>query len=254
MTKIVRLGLNRFVNVLVERHAERISNVQSRLLPSKQGAGLGYLRISEFSERTREEVEEAIATMRRQVFERDTYGTDTKDTSARPRGGRTAAAPLQGLVIDVRGNPGGPIGSAFDVASLFLGSGTILSRTCTHREKENGLDKDPGSLRAANSRELKKLLRRCEVHRSLNTRPNKDTSLLLVMDGYTASASEIMIAALTANKRAVSLGTPTKGKNVAQALVQMSDGSGLAFTIREYLDPRAALWGMDAFLIYPCMN
>ena len=39
------------------------------------------------------------------------------------------------------------------------------------------------------------------------------------------------------------MGSPTKGKNVAQALVQMSDGSGLAFTIREYLDPRGGYMG-----------
>ena len=63
------------------------------------------------------------------------------------------------------------------------------------------------------------------------------------MDRHTASASEIMIAALVTNKRAVSMGTSTRGKNVAQALVQMSDGSGLAFTIREYLDPQGGFMG-----------
>ena len=90
---------------------------------------------------------------------------------------------------------------------------------------------------------IKRLLRSAESHCSLNKNPNKDTSLLLLMDQTTASASEIMIAALSCAKRAVTLGECTKGKNVAQALVQMSDGSGLAFTIREYLDPHGGYMG-----------
>ncbi len=231
---------SRSMNVVVERHAELISNVHSRLLPSRQGTSVGYLSIAEFSEKTRQEVEDAIASMQRQVVERAECEKGTTGGT-----GRAGDAPphLRGLVIDLRGNPGGPIGSAFDLASLFLGSGTILSRTCTHRERKSDLDGDMVLSDAVEQKELKKMLRQSEAHKSLNTRPNKKTNLLLVMDRHTASASEIMIAALTTNKRAVSMGTPTKGKNVAQALVQMSDGSGLAFTIREYRDPKGGFMG-----------
>ena len=244
-------------SVVVQRHAEIISNVKSELLSSAQGAGLGYLAIDEFTEKTREEVERALKTMKEAVKARD--------------GDRQS---LNALVIDLRGNPGGPIGSAFDVASLFLGSGTILSRTCTHRERESLLgristrlwrsrnrrrirgeedeqekgtghtvEKGARQARDDDPERIKRLLRTAETHSSLNSLPDRHTSLLLLMDDATASASEIMIAALACTGRAETMGTRTKGKNVAQALVQMSDGSGLAFTIREYLDPLGGYMG-----------
>jgi C-terminal processing protease CtpA/Prc len=239
--------------VIVERFAETICNVRADLLPVSQGSAVGYMSIREFSEKTREEVSDALLRVRQQANERDN-------------------SPLQALVIDLRGNPGGPIGSAFDVAAMFLGSGTVLSRTCTHRDRHsvvggvldrflriNNKDKGKGEDSTAQIEEgalmvprqessddparLKELLRSSETHRSLNKRPDERTKLLLLMDGSTASASEIMIAALSCHSRAVTMGSTTKGKNVAQALVQMSDGSGLAFTIREYLDPLGGYMG-----------
>lgn len=243
--------------VVVQRHAELISNVQARVLPASQGSGLGYMAIDEFTEKTREEVEAALQGMKREIQTRDGDGDREGEG-------------LKGLVVDLRGNPGGPIGSAFDVASLFLGSGTVLSRTCTHREKQGSgflgrfkRGKDTGRGRgegeggdlpltlAAGSQatktddpeRIKRLLKSAECHSSLNPVPDQQVSLLLLMDASTASASEIMIAALSCHGRALTMGSPTKGKNVAQALVQMSDGSGLAFTIREYLDPRGGYMG-----------
>ena len=61
---------------------------------------------------------------------------------------------------------------------------------------------------------------------------------MLLSDARTASASEILMEALVDNDRAVSFGDKTVGKNVAQAVMSLSDGSGLCFTVREFFTPK----------------
>jgi hypothetical protein len=77
-----------------------------------------------------------------------------------------------------------------------------------------------------------------EKHTCINHNPNKKTSLLLLTDSATASASEILVASLCEHERAESMGRTTVGKNLAQAIMVLSDGSGLAFTVAEYLTPK----------------
>jgi carboxyl-terminal processing protease len=106
---------------------------------------------------------------------------------------------------------------ALDVASLFLPAGRVVIRMSV-----NG---------------------RVEQHRSLNRRADQRTSLLLLTDHRTASASEILLEALCDNSRAQSMGTRTVGKNVAQAILGLSDGSGLCFTVREFFSPSGRFMG-----------
>ena len=75
------------------------------------------------------------------------------------------------------------------------------------------------------------------MHYSMNGNADVSTPLLVLTDTRTASASEIVAAALRDNGRAVLLGTRTLGKNVAQAIMVLSSGSGLSFTIRSYVSP-----------------
>jgi carboxyl-terminal processing protease len=103
---------------------------------------------------------------------------------------------MKGLIIDLRGNPGGPLVSALDIASIFLPNRAILTQ----------LSIDDGH-------------RRIERFYSTNRRPDMTTKLLLLCDEYTASASEILIEALCDNGRAVSMGKKTVGKNKAQVIL-----------------------------------
>jgi len=100
---------------------------------------------------------------------------------------------MKGLIIDLRGNPGGPLVSALDVASMFLSNRAILTQLSI-----NG---------------------RVEKYYSSNRRPDVSMKLLLLCDEYTASASEILIEALCDNGRAISMGRKTVGKNKAQVMI-----------------------------------
>lgn len=186
----------------VTREAALLPRVRSHLLPPSQGAGLGYVAIDEFTDNTFFEVTSALSGLREALVARESGAA----------GGR-----LQGLVLDLRGNPGGPLGSALDVAALFLPYGSVLTQTCIRGRKER--------------------------HTSLNTAPDCSTPLLLLTDAETASASEILVASLCEGGRADSMGARTVGKNVAQAILMLSDGSGLAFTVREYLSPAGRSMG-----------
>lgn len=118
---------------------------------------------------------------------------------------------MNALIIDLRGNPGGPLLSALELAALFLPHGKIVTLMSSQGKTES--------------------------HKSLNRSSDRKTSLLLLSDESTASASEIFIAALQDHNRAKCMGSRTVGKNIAQAMMTLSDGSGVAFTVREYLSP-----------------
>ena len=126
------------------------------------------------------------------------------------------------LVLDLRGNLGGTLPAALDAASLFLKSGVEIMRLVT----SNG--GPPGSNGDRKRKE--------QTHRSSNASPLK-FPLLVLTDHRTASASEILVAALHDNERCVVVGTRTLGKDVAQAVVTLSDGSGVALTVRAFRTP-----------------
>lgn len=119
--------------------------------------------------------------------------------------------PMKALIIDLRDNPGGSLLPALDIASLFLRRGTLLMQV------------------GVSGRIIK--------HWSRNWFADKKLSLLLLTNARTASASEILVEALSDNERACTMGARTVGKNVMQAVVALSDGTGICFTIREFYSP-----------------
>lgn len=180
------------LDIVVNRKRMLTKKVKTKVLPETQGLGLGYLSIEEFTDNTLYEVTNAMEELDNSIY-------------------RGQKRHLKALIIDLRGNPGGPLPPALDLAALFLPRGKIITQMGIQGQ--------------------------CEIHKSLNPNPNRSLSLLVLADSNTASASEIFIASLQDNARAKCMGTRTVGKNVAQAMMMLSDGSGLAFTVREYHSP-----------------
>jgi carboxyl-terminal processing protease len=118
----------------------------------------------------------------------------------------------RGLIIDLRRNPGGLLDQAVQISDLFLEQGVIVSTMGRNqKEKEVIYAKKAGTL------------------------PN--FPLIVLVDEYSASASEILAGALQDNKRALIMGHRTFGKGSVQSVVKLGDGSGLKLTVGRYYTP-----------------
>ncbi|MGF1541680.1 MAG: carboxyl-terminal processing protease CtpB [Pleurocapsa sp.] len=115
-----------------------------------------------------------------------------------------------GFILDLRGNPGGLLFSSVEIARMWMEKGAIVST----------IDRKGGNQKfSANGQALTNL------------------PLVVLVDGYSASASEILAGALKENQRATVVGTKTYGKGTVQSVHSLSDGSGLAVTIARYYPP-----------------
>ncbi|MEL6500145.1 MAG: carboxyl-terminal processing protease CtpB [Cyanobacteria bacterium J06623_1] len=119
-----------------------------------------------------------------------------------------------GFILDLRGNPGGLLFSSVEIARMWMEKGAIVSTI----DSKGGNEKF-----------------------SANGRALTDLPLVVLVDGYSASASEILAGALKENQRAKVVGSRTYGKGTVQSVHSLSDGSGLAVTIARYYPPS----GMD---------
>jgi len=119
---------------------------------------------------------------------------------------------LKGLVIDLRNNPGGLLSQAIDVSELFLDSGVIVST----KGRENA-----HNIQATAHRDKKQ----------------RNYPIIVLVNGGSASAAEIVAGALQDNKKAIILGTRTFGKGSVQSILPLSDGSGLRLTTARYYTP-----------------
>ncbi|EKV00888.1 C-terminal processing peptidase [Leptolyngbya sp. PCC 7375] len=117
---------------------------------------------------------------------------------------------VTGYVMDLRSNPGGLLYSSIDISRMWLSDGTIVSTV----NREGTVDENVASDRALT-----------------------DKPLVVLVDGGSASASEILSGALQDNNRAVLVGTKTFGKGLVQSVRGLGDGSGIAVTIAKYLTP-----------------
>ncbi|MEM6532435.1 MAG: S41 family peptidase [Myxococcota bacterium] len=122
------------------------------------------------------------------------------------------APPKTGLVLDLRGNPGGLFDEAVGMCDLFIDSGnvvTVMGRAGRQIEKENAHPE----------------------------RTMKDFPIAVLIDGGSASAAEIVAGCLKDRGRARLFGSKSYGKGSVQSIVDLSDGSGLKLTIARYLTP-----------------
>jgi len=117
---------------------------------------------------------------------------------------------VEGFVLDLRGNPGGLLQSSIEISRMWMNQGAIV-RTVDRKGHNEDI--------AANQTALTQL------------------PLVVLVDGNSASSSEILTGALKDNGRAVIVGSQTFGKALVQSVHSLSDGSGLAVTIAHYYTP-----------------
>ncbi|GAP94000.1 carboxyl-terminal processing protease CtpC [Leptolyngbya sp. NIES-2104] len=117
---------------------------------------------------------------------------------------------VNGYVLDLRSNPGGLLYASVDIARMWIPKGGIVSTV----DRQGVSDKEE-----ANNRAL------------------TDKPLVVLVDGGSASASEILSGAIQDNKRGTIIGTKTFGKGLVQSVRSLGDGSGMAVTIAKYLTP-----------------
>ena len=155
--------------------------------------GYGYVAISEFQERTGEDFERALKTL------------------AADNG-----APLSGLILDLRYNPGGLVDQAFRVADRFIGEGLSNGLIVTTKGR------DPSSQMS-----LTAIIGEKEPR----------YPMVVLINGGSASASEIVAGALQDHKRAVIMGTQSFGKGSVQTIISLKNGDGLKLTTARYYTP-----------------
>jgi carboxyl-terminal processing protease len=182
---VARKGWDEPHPIVLIRELIHVQAVETRLLEP----GVGYVRLKQFQERTDEEVLAGLTRLR-----------------ADSGGG------LNGLVLDLRGNPGGLLDQAVKVADLFLETGVIVSTV---------------------GRGGKKL----EEERAHEAGTWEGFPMVVLVNGGSASASEIVAGALQDNGRALVIGTQTFGKGSVQSVYELVDGSGLKLTIARYYTP-----------------
>lgn len=120
---------------------------------------------------------------------------------------------IKGLIIDVRNNPGGLLDQAVKISDMFLTEGTIVSTIGRNpNEKETVYAKKDGA--------------------------RTGFPIIILVNEFSASASEILAGALQDNNRAIVMGQRTFGKGSVQSIVKLGDGSGLKLTVARYYTPK----------------
>lgn len=183
---LFREGFSKPLELVLLRDRIQIRSVEAKLYPG----GIGYVRIKSFQEKTESFLTKALGELRQQNGQKD----------------------LSGLVLDLRGNPGGLLDQAVRVADRFLAQGEIV----TTRGRGG------------------KILDIETAHRA-GTEP--DYPMVILVDERSASASEVLAGALQDHGRAVVMGTTTFGKGSVQTVVDLDDGSGLKLTVARYYTP-----------------
>lgn len=185
MLTVIREGEDKPLSVEIERAVIKTTSVRSRILEDEYG----YVRISHFQTKTSEDMSKAIKKLKKEV------------------GGE-----LDGLVLDLRNNPGGVLSGARHVSDAFLDDGLIVYTD----------GREPGSkLRySATSGDL------------IDGAP-----LIILVNGGSASASEIVAGAIQDHGRGIIMGTKTFGKGSVQTIQDLPGGGAVKLTTARYYTP-----------------
>jgi carboxyl-terminal processing protease len=179
--EVERYGFDEPIAIKLVREVIRVQSVRQTSIDN-----LGYIRISQFSELTAEELDAALKTL--------------------------SAQRVRGLILDLRDNPGGVLDGAVAVGNRFIESGVIVST----------ISRDP---------------RQSRVYYASPASTVTHLPVVVLVNGNSASASEIVSGAIQDLRRGVVIGTKTYGKGSVQTVENLPDGSKIALTTARYFTP-----------------
>lgn len=182
---IVRDNVENPIDIPIVRGNVKIKSVKTTTLDN----GYLYIKITSFIENTSSDLDKAIKSFKAK------------------NGGK-----IEGILIDLRRNPGGLLEQAIRVSDLFIKEGVIVST----------IGRDPANK---------------EISYATKKAPYADVPLVVLINEYSASASEIVSGALQDNKRAIIVGERSFGKGSVQSVIKLGDGSALKLTIARYYTP-----------------
>jgi len=180
---VLRKGALKPLDFVLARESIKIQSVKF----SRYGDSTAYLRISSFMERTAEELSKALNKL-------------------------NSEKKITGIILDMRGNPGGLLDQAIKVTNLFIDEGPVVYTIGRDRDKKEAEFAQKG----------------------LNI---WEQPMVVLVDGSSASASEIVAGALQDYGRAVIAGQQTFGKGSVQTVLPLGDDSGMKVTIARYYTP-----------------
>ena len=198
---IVRKGVDKPIVLTLTRAVIKIRSVKSTMLEN----GYGYVRVTQFQEHTGELLVEALSKL-------------YKDNKA----------PLKGLILDLRNDPGGLLNGAVAVTAAFVKPDSLVVYT-------EGRTED-AKMRLTASREHYLRPMQTDYLRNLPAGVKQVPMVVLVNSG-SASASEIVAGALQDHKRAIVMGTRTFGKGSVQTILPIGDGTAIKLTTARYYTP-----------------
>lgn len=173
----------------LKREKIRVASVRHQLIEP----AIGYVRVSQFSETTASELSRAIDSMTEEVH-------------------AVSGGMLNGLIIDLRNNPGGILDAAVDVTDLFLDTGVIVSADGRTPQAQFSRDAHRGDILDG-------------------------AAIVVLVNKGSASASEIVAGALQDHHRALVVGTSTFGKGLVQTVMPLSRGRAIKLTTSRYYTP-----------------
>lgn len=180
---IVRKSEPKSLVITITREIIRVQSVKNRMLEP----GYGYVRITNFQSRTATDLLKAISDLQKE-------------------------ATLEGLILDLRNNPGGVLTGAVKVSDAFINDGLIVYTEGRIDDSSHRYPATPGD--------------------SLNGAP-----MVVLINGGSASASEIVAGALQDHNRAIIMGTKSFGKGSVQTIQELRNGSAVKLTTARYFTP-----------------
>ncbi|WP_157760538.1 S41 family peptidase [Thiomicrorhabdus arctica] len=182
---IIRSGEDAPLKIVITRAIIKVKSVKQRMLKDN----IGYLRISQFQIRTGSDLIKGIAKLEKQN-----------------------KAPLDGLVLDLRNNPGGVLTAAVQVSNAFLNKGLIVYTEGRIKNSQMRFEAESGDVMAGKP-------------------------IVVLINEGSASASEIVAGALQDQKRALIAGRTSFGKGSVQTLLQLNNGAAIKVTTARYFTP-----------------